>query len=212
MNEFVTPITIHKVASARSRHTNIRPLWRLFAAMMLVAGLTGCATTPAGPAKAVTVEVPPADPGLASANVMYNTRNYSGAVREFDTIITDSDASANSHRLAHLGKALIYLGTDKNWFSIKNAQQSLNAAGQVVPESHEGFAVETDMFMDSIAAQLDTQMENIKLRQKRSGSSGELDRVREERDALVAERDAWLKEQQSLNEAIEKLKDLTLGN
>ena len=97
---------------------------------------------------------------------MYNTRNYTGAVREFDTIITDADASANSRRLSHLGKALIYLSTDKNWHSVENAKMSLNSAGQVVPEGDEEFAVETDMFMDSIAALIGAESEYQELQSK----------------------------------------------
>jgi len=212
MKGSVTPGTIDKFVTARITSAGPRPWWQLVTAAALMTGLVACATPSGQPVDAGPEAVVVVDTGLASANVMYNTRNYSGAVREFDTIITDPDASANSHRLAHLGKALIYLGSDKNWFNIENAKSSLNAAGQVAPESNQGFAVETDMFMDSISAQIDTEMALQNMRAKSGGSGAEIEKLKQERDALATERDELLEEQKALNEAIEKLKNLTLGS
>ena len=212
MKKLVTPVTIDSFANPQIIPARSRLWWQLMVALALVAGLSACASTPVEPVKSAPVIVSVSDPGLESANVMYNTRNYSGAVREFDTIITDTNASANSHRLAHLGKALIYLADDKNWYSIENAKTSLNRAGQVVPESNEGFAVETDMFMDSIASQISTETRLQELQADSGGSGAEIESLKKERDALAAERDELLQEQKALNEAIEKLKNLTLGS
>jgi len=217
MKEVVTPITI----SFSKKSTNRQPhaahswsgqFWRLTTVTLLLTSLAACATVPSESAESTAAPERVPDTGLTSANVMYNTRNYTGAVREFDTIIRDADASANSHRLSHLGKALIYLGTDKNWHSIENAKMSLNSAGQVIPETGEEFTVETDMFMDSIAALIGAESENHELQSKTGNSSAEIARLKKERDTLANERDQLLKEQQALNEALEKLKNLTLGS
>jgi len=184
---------------------------KLATGTLLLTSLIACETVPSNSADSATITDTP-DLGLSSANVMYNTRNYTGAFREFDTIITDSDSSANSRRLSHLGKALIYLGSDENWHSIENAKMSLNSAGQVVPDSDEEFAVETDMFMDSIAALIGSESELLELQAKSGKSGAEVARLKKERNALTVERDQLLKEQQVLNDALEKLKNLTLGS
>ena len=217
MKEVVTPITISfsKKPTTRQPHSvQFRPnqFWRMAAGTLLLTGLVACASVPSDTTVPIVVAEPAPDTGLTSANVMYNTRNYTGAVREFDAIIRDADASANSHRLSHLGKALIYLGTDENWHSIENAKMSLNSAGQVMPENGEEFAVETDMFMDSIAALIGAESENHELLSKSGNSGKEIARLKEERNALANERDKLLKEQQALNDALEKLKNLTLGS
>jgi len=212
MKESVTPIIIPDAGKALTKLTNISHTWRLATGILLLTSLVACATVPSGSADADATADHAPDMGLASANVMYNTRNYTGAVREFDTIITDPDASANSRRLSHLGKALIYLSTDENWHSIENAKMSLNASGQVVPESDEEFAVETDMFMDSITAFIGSESEYLELQAKSGNSGAEIARLKKERNALTAERDQLLKEQQALNDALEKLKNLTLGS
>jgi len=211
MKEAVTPITIPCSKKPSVGQPASGQFWRLAAGTLLLSGLIGCATVPSDSADSNAVLERAPDTGLASANVMYNTRNYTGAVREFDTIIADTDASANSRRLSHLGKALIYLSADKNWHSIENAKMSLHAAGQVVPENDEEFAVETDMFMDSISALIGTESEYDDLKSKSGNSSAEIGRLKKERNALASERDELLREQQALNDALEKLKNLTLG-
>ena len=211
MKESVTPIKTPDSGNFPTIPTGFSQIWRLTAGTLLLTSLVACATLPSESADSVVGPDAP-DTGLASANVMYNTRNYSGAVQEFDTIITNPDASANSRRLSHLGKALIYLSTDENWRSIENAKMSLIAAGQVVPESNEEFAVETDMFMDSISALIGSESEYLELQTKSGYSRAEIASLKKERDALTTERDELLKEQQALNDALEKLKNLTLGS
>lgn len=211
MKEAVTPITIALSKPPLIRQPCSSQFWRLAAAAILLSSMIGCATVPSGSADSNAAPERAPDTGLASANVMYNTRNYTGAVREFDTIISDDDASANSRRLSHLGKSLIYLSTDKNWHSIENAKMALNSAGQVVPEGNEEFAVETDMFMDSITALIGAESENHELQSKSGNSGAEITRLKRERDVLTGERDELLREQQALNDALEKLKKLTLG-
>ena len=185
---------------------------RLAIGTLLLSSLVACASVPPTSVEPDANVNPASDQGLASASVMYNTRDYAGAVAEFDRIIANDATSSNSRRLAHLGKALIYLGSDESWHSLDKAKMALNSAGSVMPESDEEFAIETDMFMDSIAAQIGSESQYLELKEKSGGSSAEIARLKKERDALAQERDALLKEQQTLNEALEKLKNLTLGS
>jgi len=212
MKEAVTPITPLLKVNAPTKQPRSNRVWRTAVSALLLTSLVACETTPSRSPDSATVAASQQSTGLTGANAMYNTRNYTGAVREFDSIITDSGASANSRRLAHLGKALIYLGTDKNWHSIENAKMALNSAGQVVPDSNEEFPIETDMFMDSITSLIGSESDYVELKRRSGNSGAEIERLKKERDALTMERDQLLKEQKSLNEALEKLKNLTLGN
>ena len=118
MKVSVTPIKISGTGNLPTKPAGFSQIWRLTTGTLLLTSLVACATVPSESVDSVVVPDAP-DTGLASANVMYNTRNYAGAVQKFDTIITNPDASANSRRLSHLGKALIYLSTDENWRSIE---------------------------------------------------------------------------------------------
>jgi len=207
MKESVVSTIIAAFGTRRARE-----IWRLAAGSVLLIGSVACTTVPSDSTD--SNPVPGVAPGnsLAGANAMYSKRNYGGAIREFDTIIASADASANSRRLSYLGKALIYLGSDKNWRSMENAKIALVAAGKVVPDSTEGFSIETDMFMGSVEALISSESEHLELRTKSSDSKAEIARLKKQRDALTMERDRLLKEQQSLQKALEKLKNLTLGN
>ena len=95
MNETVTSITTFQSDNFSIKQIYTSQFWKLAAGALLLTSLVACATVPSESADS---DVPPPDMGLTFANVMYNTRNYTGAVREFDTIITDAEASANSRR------------------------------------------------------------------------------------------------------------------
>lgn len=177
---------------------------------VLLTSLVACATAPLEPAEPSVPAVPVSE--LAKANDNYAARNYPGAVREYEAIIKDDDASANNRRLAHLGKALVFLGPDKDWHSLENAKMSLGDAGRIAPDDNEEFAIETDMLMDSVTTLIGAESELRELQAKSGSSGAEVARLKKERDALAAERDALLEEQQGLNAALEKLKNLTLGN
>jgi hypothetical protein len=185
---------------------------RLILGTILLTGLVACAGVPSDPAESIEVAEQAPEMGMASVSVMYNTGDIAGTMAGFDDIIGSSDSDADSRRLAHLGKALIYLGSDKSWHSIDNARVSLSAAGSIVPEDNEEFDIETDMLMDSVTAQIGSESKYQELKAKTGRSRAEITKLQKERDTLVKERDELLKEQQTLNEALEKLKNLTLGN
>lgn len=181
-------------------------------ASLVLSSMVACAVAPSAPA--------PADPsthtrpatGIAGATDMYNNENYAGAIREYDSIVKSETANADERRLAHLGKALVYLGNDEQWHSLDNAKLALASAGQIMPAAGEEFAPLTDLLMDAVTDVIGTESKYIELQSKTGNSGAELGRLKKERDTLKAERDALLKEQKALNEALEKLKSLTLGN
>ena len=186
--------------------------FRMVTVAVMAVALSACAAAPAKQAESQTQDKMEFQTGMSGAADMYNSRNYPGAIREFDNIIMDDTSSANSRRLAHLGKALVYLGPDKNWHSVDNAKLSLMSAGQVAPEGTEEFSVETDLLMDAISAVIGTESKYSVLMAKSQGAGSESTELKRELDSVKAERDELLTEQKVLNDAIEKLKALTLGS
>lgn len=180
--------------------------------LVMICSLAACVVTPTEPTGAESSGSVKSSTGMTAAVDMYNSRNYPGAIREFDKISNSETASANSRRLAHLGSAMVYLSNDKKWHSLENAKLSLVAAGQVVPDADEEFNLETDLLYDAITAVIGTESKYVALQSKSGNSGAEVAQLKKERDDLEAERDELLAEQKSLNEALEKLKELTLGN
>jgi hypothetical protein len=199
----------HKTLSILSTS---RSLFRMLFTLLLIGSLVACAVSPAKTVPSEAKNTVEFKNRMTAAANMYNSRNYPGAIREFDNIIRDENATANSRRLAHLGKALVYLGPDENWHSVDNAKLALISAGQVAPEGNEEFSVETDLLMDSVSAVIGTESKYSVLAAKSNGSGDEVLELKRELDTVKAERDELLTEQQVLNEAIEKLKALTLGS
>jgi len=184
---------------------------RLLISLLMFGSLIACAVAPVDTSVSEAHEQVESKTGMAGAADMYNSRNYPGAIREFDNVISDAGSSANNRRLAHLGKALVYLGPDENWHSVDNAKLSLMSAGQIAPEGNQEFSVETDLLMDAVSAVIGTESKYAVLAAKTNDSGGEVKELRRELDAVKSERNVLLAEQDVLNEAIEKLKVLTLG-
>lgn len=179
---------------------------------LVSAGLSACAAAPTTEAEPRAEEQVVIRAGIETAANLYNSRNYSGAILEFDNITNNEASSANSRRLAHLGKALVYLGPDADWHSVDNAKLSLVSAGQVAPSDTEEFSIETDMLMDAITAVIGTESKFAVLAAKTQGDGNESTELKRELDSVKSERDALIAEQKRLNDTIEKLKALTLGN
>ena len=182
---------------------------RLFSSIVLISGLAACAATT--PVSDSPGEIKP-DISLSAAHDMYNSSDYSGATKAFDKIIADKQAGAHTHRLAHLGKAMIYLGNDTNWHSLENAKMSLMAAGQVASKGPDNLSVETDLLIKAVSAVIGTESKYAVLLAKSGGSGAQNMELRRELDTLKAERVELLAEQKVLNEALQKLKELTLGD
>ena len=206
MTEFVVPAVFLKSFSSTGR------MFRLVTTTMIVSSLVACATAPSKSTAAKPYEGVKPTISLVSAADMYNSRNYPDALNAFDNIISDKSSSANSRRVAHLGKAMVYLGNDESLHSIENAKMSLISAGGVAPNDNEEFAIETDMLMDAVSEVIGTESKYTVLKGKTNGSNTQLTALQQDLDTVEAERDELLAEQKTLNEALEKLKQLTLGN
>jgi len=206
MAKILTPTVHSKPISTMGR------ISRLITVILMIGSLAACVAAPSKPSVSEPSEPVMSSTGIVAAVDQYNGRNYPGAIREFDNVITSVDSSANDRRLAHLGKAMVYLGNDVNWHSMENAKMSLISAGQVAPDENGEFAPETDLLMDAVTAVIGTESKFVTLQAKTSGSNSDVEQLRRERNALEAERDELLEEQKALNEALEKLKQLTLGN
>ncbi|MGD8384105.1 MAG: hypothetical protein PVF89_01740, partial [Lysobacterales bacterium] len=184
---------------------------RFFTAVFLSALLAACAETPTQPA-ATGAHKAASDRGLGTASSLYEGREYGKALQQFDRVIAAPAAGANSKRLAYLGKALIYLGKDEKWHNLDKAKLAISDAAKIKPADGEQFTAEANMVRDAVMALAGSQSAYDALRTKTGGAGGEIAQLKKQRDALLAERDALLEEQASLNQALEKLKELTLKN
>ena len=206
MIKIVTPTVLFKSVFVWGRVS------RLVTVVLMLSGLAACAVAPTEPADSGAAERVESSAGIAAAIDMYNADNFPGAIEEYDNIISHEGSSASDQRLAHLGKAMVYLGNDENWHSMENAKMSLIAAGQVVPGSDGEFTAETDLLMDALSAAIGTESKYVALQAKSGNSGTEVKRLRQENATLKEQRDELLAEQKRLNEALETLKQLTLGN
>jgi len=151
-------------------------------------------------------------PEFSSASKEYKTRNYPEAMKKFNAIIEDTNTPSSERRLAHLGQAMVYLSYDEDWNSVKNAKEALGKAAKVPLAAGESLDYETDMLMEAVLALIDSQSayETIK---SQSGDSGyQISQLKKGNQALELEVDALKKENKNLNDALEKLKKLTLGD
>ncbi len=186
--------------------------FRLAIATLMFSSLIACAAAPTKPASSMPATQVKSGAGLVSAVDMYDSGNYPGALSGFDTVIADERSNANDRRLAQLGKAMVYLGSDENLHSMEYAKMSLIAAGQVTPKGNEAFSFETNLLMDAVSAVIGSESKYVALQAKSGNSGAEVVQLKRDRDQLTAERDELLAEQKRLNEALERLKQLTLGN
>jgi hypothetical protein len=185
---------------------------RLALAVMVMVSVAACAVAPTGTSApgSADYEVPGA--GMAAAIDDYNKDDYPAAISGFDAVIADTGTSANDRRLAYLGKTLVYLGSDENLHSIENARQSLASAGQVAGADSKAFTVESELLMEALSTMVGMESRYVALLAISGDPSSEVEELERERDALAKERDELLAEREALNEALERLKQLTLGN
>ncbi len=195
-----------------NRCFTVRLMCRSMLALFLLTGVVACASVEAQPEPPLVVAKVVTDDGLASADSVYSSGDYEAALEEFKAISLNRNAIADSRRTAHLGEALIYLSSDQKWHSLENAKMALRSAGQVVAAENEKFSPATDMMMDAITISIGTESRYAELHSQSGNFRTELARVKSERDALLADNDKLRREQIALNEAMERLKNLTLGN
>ena len=206
MTKILMPDVPLKAVSVKGRVS------RLLTVALMFSSLVACAVTPTQPSDSGAVEQKSQGAGLATAIDSYNGRDYADAIQGFEDVLGDGASSASDRRLAHLGKAMVYLGNDELWHSMENAKMSLISAGQVAAAGGGKFSAESDLLMDAVSAVIGTESKYIALQTKSGNSGAEIAQLKRERDALAQQRDDLLAEQKRLNEALEKLKQLTLGD
>lgn len=172
--------------------------------IILAAGLGGCAETTTKPA-APRQPKAAVDHGLREASRLFEARDYEKALKKYDGVIGAAGVSANTKRLAYLGKALIYLGNAEKWHNLDHAKLAISDAAKIKPADGQAFSLESNMLRDAVMALAGSQSAYDALQTKTSNTGGEIAQLKKQRDALIAERDA-------LNQALEKLKELTLKN
>ncbi|MGA9575603.1 MAG: hypothetical protein WBS20_16810 [Lysobacterales bacterium] len=185
---------------------------RFVMTFVMAMSLAACATAPSTPEAASSGTQAHASTPVTEAARMYNSGDYAGALYAFDKLSKNQAASANDRRLANLGKALVYLGSDPELHSVPNAKMALVSATQVNAADNEEFLIETNMLMEAISFVIGTESKYDVVKEKSGDSNAQVSRLKKENAALQSERDALLAEQKSLKEALEKLKKLTLGN
>ena len=177
---------------------------KLRLALLLAGALTGasCAVSPTEPTATDSGHEPSsrrAGSGtVESAFAQFERRNYAGAAAAYDDAANDD---AHAKRLAHLGQALIHLSTDPQWRDLDAAAHKLQAAENLGGATE----VEISMLMNALSSLIGVEANISELNTKVANSASEIARLKDERQALVAN-------QAVLNEAIEKLKALTIGN
>lgn len=184
--------------------TGLRIAMALLVTLVLGSGLS-CAVTPTADtaepaAKPVTTR--PVNAGLRSAYTNYEKRDYAAAAAEYDQLTASVDAKDSIQRLAHLGKALVYLSTDPHWRNLEAAGHSLQSA-EVLESGNKN--LETSMLMNALSALIVVESNISELDTKVANSAAEIARLKHQTETLKAE-------QVALNEALEKLKALTIGN
>lgn len=193
-----------------SSHNNQFSRWMI--TLLTTCSLIACASSPTKTVNSEGNSQKRSGSGMTAAAKLYNAGSYQDALMAFDTVITDKRAAANNRRLANLGKAMVYLGSDKKLHSVENAKMALISAGKVKAKGNEKFSIETNLLMDAVSAVIGTESKFEVLKEKSGGSNVQVARLKRERGELETERDELLEEQKVLNEALEKLKQLTLGN
>jgi hypothetical protein len=186
-------------------------LIRILTCACLSIGLVACATTaPETTAKSSKTEA--RESQLDGVTGLYSQRDYTAAIAKFDDVIADDQASANDRRLAASGKALIYLGYDREWRDLEKARAALGVATSAEAGPGETFDAGTNLFMEAVLALEDAQTAFEKMQTRTAGEGNQLASLKKENASLEAERDALKKENANLNEALERLKNLTLGD
>ncbi len=177
----------------------------LLGVLILSSGLS-CAVAPATgsepAAKPAAVKKPAASGTVSSAFSQFTKRDYAAASSGYDAVASSTGSSPGAKQLAYLGKALVHLSTDSKWRSLDEAGRLLQSAEAI---DADGTNVETQMLMNALSSLIGVEANISEMDAKVANSASEIARLKEEKSSLQ-------EDQAALNEALEKLKALTLGN
>ncbi|MBT8062488.1 MAG: hypothetical protein KJO85_07370, partial [Gammaproteobacteria bacterium] len=159
--------------------TNLKPLFKILVVPVCAAALVSCAVAPSGDGSGAPTQATPS----SSANEgdirvgfdAYQKRDFTDAYNAYERATGSADS--RTARLAHLGKALVYLSTDGQWRDVNKAALSLQAA-----ESVEGNpSIESSMLINSLSSLIGVEADITALNRQVSNSSVELGRLKQER-------------------------------
>ena len=170
--------------------------------------LSGCATAPEvqeapppEPVAPVAVVVKDHSAELRAAHDSYAQSQYGAAIATLDAVLADPEAQPGARRQAFLGKAMVFVGPDRELNTLANAKAALQSAAAIPPDP-----------ADAQSPYLATTLERLIAAETSLGEvNGKLASATKERSALAAERTQLLAEQEKLKAALEKMKQLTLG-
>jgi hypothetical protein len=164
--------------------------------------VAACATAPSapGPAEDTASQIPagsgPED--VVAAFNQYQRRDFVAAAANYERA---ADGTRQEQRLSHLGLALIHLSTDPRWRDLDAATRHLQSAEDLA----EGASIEISMLLNAMSALVGVEANISELNVKLTNATAEAARAKQERETLLTE-------QAVLNQTIEKLKALTMGN
>jgi hypothetical protein len=176
-------------------------------ACLLAVSCVSCAVTETKP-KAASISTSGI---VGTAWSTYSHRDYAGAVSAFDQVISNKASSNDQQRQAWLGKALVYLSTDPDWRDLDKARAAVQSASDI-STGNESQSAGVNFFGSAVEGHINAESDNAELNAKVTELLRELEQSKSSLADLEAENKTLRAEQENLNVALEKLKELTLGN
>jgi len=177
----------------------------LLCVLLLSSGLS-CAVAPTAGAPSgdqdAQMSSRQASEAVQQAFAQYSRREFAAAASSFDSVVASAGAKPVDLQLAHLGKSLVYLSTDPNWRDLDAAALALQSAEGVTSNDN---SVQLGMLVDAVSSLIGAEKNNSELMSKVNNAAYELGKLKEALEMQDAE-------VETLNDALEKLKNLTIGN
>jgi hypothetical protein len=176
----------------------------LLGVLILSSGLS-CAVVPeatpqsVAPVKTMTNN---ANANLIQAYGSFEQRDFAAANNTFKSVVEDAGASNSERQLALLGQAMVHLSTDTEWRDISLATGALQSAEAIDAGSEQ---VASGLLVAALSSLMGVENNNSELNRKVANGASEIAKLKDQNDVLQGEQDM-------LNEALEKLKSLTIGN
>lgn len=176
----------------------------LLGVLILSSGLS-CAVVPdttPQPVAPVKTKTSNANANLIQAYGSFEQRDFAAANNTFKAVVEDAGASNSERQLALLGQAMVHLSTDSEWRDMSLAAGALQSAEAIDAGSDQ---VASGLLVTALSSLMGVENNNSELSRKVANSASEIANLKGQNDVLQGEQDM-------LNEALEKLKALTIGN
>ena len=204
MDFFKTPgfsATLKSSSSTASNHT----LPSIGLACFLAVSSVSCAVTEPAPTPVSSTKSVSFDDAWAA----YSHRDFAASISAFEQL--NENGSNEQQRQAWLGKALVYLSTDRDWRDLGKARSAVQSAADLA-SAGEAQSASVNLLGSAVEGHINAESDNAELNARINELLRELEQAKSSRESLAAENRKLLLEQEKLNAALEKLKQLTLGN